>query len=314
MKLQKIKLGGQYTRNNAFLAPLAGYTNAVFRQLCFSFGAGLTFTEMVSAKGLVYGSEKTEDLLKNTPEYGGIKACQIFGNDPAIMRAACESEALAPFDLIDINMGCPVPKIYKNGEGSYLLNEPDLAGKIISECKKSGKLVSVKFRIGLSEDNLIAAEFARMCEGAGADMICVHGRTRDKIYAGEPNYREIAAAKSAVKIPVIANGGIFCAADADGLIERTGADGVAVARGAMYRPWIFAEIAGEDKGDLREKVKWQLEMTRRFYGERFACVYMRKMIAFYLKGQAGAAAMRQRLLAVPTTEELEEILQNLNFE
>lgn len=313
MKLQKIKLGGTYARNNAFLAPLAGYTNAVFRQMCYDFGAGLTFTEMVSAKGLVYGSEKTEDLLKNTPEYGGVKACQIFGGDPAVMRAACESEALSPFDLIDINMGCPVPKIYKNGEGSYLLNDLDLAGKIISECKKSGKIISVKFRIGLSDDKLIAAEFARMCEGSGADMICVHGRTRDKIYAGEPDYREIAAAKNAVKIPVIANGGIFRAADADRLLNETGADGVAVARGAMYRPWIFAEICGGEMGDLRAKVLWQLEKTREYYGERFACVYMRKMIAFYLKGQPNAAAMRQRLLATPTTAELEEILKELDF-
>lgn len=139
MQLKKIKIGNLHTENNVFLAPLAGYTNAVFRQMCFDLGAGLTFTEMVSAKGLCYNSEKTKELLLITPEYGGIKACQIFGSDPEIMRRAAESEALAPFDLIDINMGCPMPKIFNNGEGSALLNNFPLAEKIISEVKKKRK-------------------------------------------------------------------------------------------------------------------------------------------------------------------------------
>ncbi|MDE5728740.1 MAG: tRNA-dihydrouridine synthase family protein, partial [Clostridia bacterium] len=234
MQLRKIKIANLTTENNVFLAPLAGYTNAVFREMCFNLGAGLTFTEMVSAKGLCYNSEKTQGLLYITEGYSGVKACQIFGAEPNYMRRACESGELAPFDLIDINMGCPVPKIYKNGEGSALLNNFALAFKIISECKKSGKAVSVKFRIGLDSSRICAGEFAKMCEDAGADMICVHGRTRDKIYSGEVNFEEIAAAKRAVKIPVIANGGVFCKADAEKLLEKTGADGVAVARGAMY--------------------------------------------------------------------------------
>ena len=178
------------------MAPLAGYTNAPFRRLCRQNGAGLTFTEMVSAKGLCYKSEKTEALLAVLPDDDGIRACQLFGAEPSFMRRACESEALAPFQLVDINMGCPMPKIYKNGEGSALLGDMPLAQKIISECKKSGKLISVKFRIGLDGDNLIAAEFAKMCEGAGADLITVHGRTRDKIYAGGVNVQQIAAAKN----------------------------------------------------------------------------------------------------------------------
>lgn len=241
MRLREVKIGNLKTGNNVFLAPLAGYTNGVFRTVCEKLGAGLTFTEMVSAKGLCYGSEKTEQLLYVSEDYRGIKAAQIFGNDPEYMRRACESDALAKFDLIDINMGCPVPKIYKNGEGSALMNDLPLVGRIVSECKKSGKLVSVKFRTGLDESRKITAEFARACAGAGADLICVHGRTRDKMYSGAVDFGEIAAAKRAVDIPVIANGGIFCAADADELMEKTGADGVAVARGAMYRPWVFAE-------------------------------------------------------------------------
>lgn len=313
MRLREVKIGNLKTGNNVFLAPLAGYTNGVFRTVCEKLGAGLTFTEMVSAKGLCYGSEKTEQLLYVSEDYRGIKAAQIFGNDPEYMRRACESDALAKFDLIDINMGCPVPKIYKNGEGSALMNDLPLVGRIVSECKKSGKLVSVKFRTGLDESRKITAEFARVCAGAGADLICVHGRTRDKMYSGAVDFGEIAAAKRAVDIPVIANGGIFCAADADELMEKTGADGVAVARGAMYRPWVFAEITGKEIPDIKGIVRGQLHKTREIYGERFACVFMRKMIGFYLKGTPDAAACREKLFKADSCEKVEEILETLNF-
>ncbi len=313
MRLREVKIGNLKTGNNVFLAPLAGYTNGVFRTVCEKLGAGLTFTEMVSAKGLCYGSEKTEQLLYVSEDYRGIKAAQIFGNDPEYMRRACESDALAKFDLIDINMGCPVPKIYKNGEGSALMNDLPLVGRIVSECKKSGKLVSVKFRTGLDESRKITAEFARVCAGAGADLICVHGRTRDKMYSGAVDFGEIAAAKRAVDIPVIANGGIFCAADADELMEKTGADGVAVARGAMYRPWVFAEITGKEIPDIKGIVRGQLHKTREIYGERFACVFMRKMIGFYLKGTPAAAACREKLFKADSCEKVDEILETLNF-
>ena len=313
MLLREVKIGNLKTGNNVFLAPLAGYTNGVFRTVCEKLGAGLTFTEMVSAKGVCYGSEKTEQLLYVSEDYRGIKAAQIFGNDPEYMRRACESDALAKFDLIDINMGCPVPKIYKNGEGSALMNDLPLVGRIVSECKKSGKLVSVKFRTGLDESRKITAEFARVCAGAGADLICIHGRTRDKTYSGAVDFEEIAAAKRAVDIPVIANGGIFCAADADELLEKTGADGVAVARGAMYRPWVFAEITGKEIPDIKDIVRGQLHKTREIYGERFACVFMRKMIGFYLKGTPDAAACREKLFKADSCEKVEEILETLNF-
>ena len=313
MRLKQIDIGGLHTKNNVFLAPLAGYTNAVFRDLCYELGAGLTFTEMVSAKGLCYNSEKTKELLYVSPAYEGIKACQIFGGDPEYMRRACESEALAPFELIDINMGCPVPKIYKNGEGSYLLNDLRLAERIISSSKKSGKRISVKFRIGIDEEHIVCREFAKMCESAGADMICIHGRTRDKIYAGEVNFKEIEKAKSAVKIPVIANGGIFSLSDAENIMDKTGADGIAVARGAMYNPRIFSEITGTDFGDFKEKVLKQISSTRALYGERFACVFMRKMVSFYIKGQKNSVAMRKELLSVKDTRELEKLTELMEF-
>lgn len=313
MQLKEIKIGKLKTKNNVFLAPLAGYTNAVFRRLCFELGAGLTVTEMVSAKGLCYDSEKTKELLYIMPGYGGIKACQLFGGAPEFMRRAAESEAVAPFELIDINMGCPMPKIYNNGEGSALMNNLPLAEKIIKAAKSSGKAVSVKFRIGLKEGEIIAAEFAKMCEGAGADLITVHGRTREKIYAGEVNYGALAAAKQAVKIPVIANGGVFSKEDAERLLNETGADGVAVARGAMYSPWVFAEITGKEAGDKKELIRWQIEQTQKIYGERFACVFMRKMLAFYLKGTPNASAFKVRLFQAKSTAEVKEILQEINL-
>lgn len=310
MRLNKIKLGGTYTANNVFLAPLAGYTNAVFRQICFELGAGLTFTEMVSAKGLCYGSEGTRELLQLTCEYGGIKACQLFGSDPEFIRRAAESRELSPFSHIDLNMGCPVPKIFKNGEGSALLNNPPLASQIIKAAKKSGKTVSVKFRTGITEDKLVTVDFAKMCEDSGADMIVIHGRTRDKMYSGEVNYAEIAAAKRAVSIPVIANGGVFCADDCDKLMDETGADGVMIARGAMYAPWIFADICGKPY-DKKAIILRQIDDTLAMFGERFATVFMRKMVSFYIKGMRGNAEIKNKLFSAQSCNEVKDIVNSL---
>ncbi len=302
MRLHPIDIGGIRTENNVFLAPLAGYTNYPFRKICLGAGAGLTCTEMVSAKGLHYGSENTRELL-----YSGdaekIKAAQLFGSDPAVLREACESDSLAPFDIVDINMGCPMPKIFNNGEGSALLSSPALAAKIVSECKRSGKRVTVKMRIGLTAESVVAADFAGAMLDAGADMLSVHGRTRDKIYAGEPDYDAIASVVRAAegKVPVIANGGIFSVADADRMLENTGADGVMLARAAMYDPQIFCDFTGMPRRSKREVVLTQLKETRELFGERFATVYMRKMAAFYLKGEKGAAAARERLFRCPDT-------------
>ena len=243
MRLTPITIGNITLPNNVFLAPLAGYTNYAFRRLCKGYGAGLCYTEMVSAKGLKYGSENTEELLY-TDEKEGLTAAQIFGSDPAILRAACEHEKLAPFPIVDINMGCPVPKIYKNGEGSALMANPALAEKIVKECVKSGKIITVKFRIGLTQEQLITEEFAKRMEGAGASLLTIHGRTRDKIYAGDVHFEEIAAAKRGVKIPVIANGGVFSKEDGDRLLKETGADGIMVARAALFDPQIFCELTG----------------------------------------------------------------------
>ncbi len=300
--LEKINVAGMECANNVFLAPLAGYTNYPFRDMCRRLGAGLTFTEMVSCKGLLYGNEETKKLLYCGSE--SPKAAQIFGCDPAIMRAACEGEELAPFDLIDINMGCPMPKVIRNGEGSALLENFPLAEKVIAECVKSGKRISVKFRTGIAEGHKVTEEFSKLCAGAGACMITVHGRTREKIYAGAPDYAEIAKAKKAVEIPVIANGGVWSKSDAEKMLARTGADGVMIARAALYRPQIFADMAGNEAPPLKELFLRQLSETLALYGERFACVFMRKMAAFYLKGKTGAAEMKRRLFAAQSTQEV----------
>ena len=303
MRLTPITVKNLTVKNNVFLAPLAGYTNYPFRRLCKDYGAGLCYTEMVSAKGLKYGSENTEDLLY-TDENEGICAAQIFGSDPHILRAACEHDKLKPFPIVDINMGCPVPKIYKNGEGSALMEQPALAEKIVSECVKSGKIITVKFRIGITADKLITEEFAKRMEGAGASLITVHGRTKDKIYAGDVNYREIAAAKNAVKIPVIANGGVFSNTDAETLMDKTGADGVMVARAALFDPQIFCALTNTPTESKLEMFKKQLKWTEQVCDERFVVVFMRKMAAFYVKGMRGAAGFKERLFRAQTPEEI----------
>ncbi len=312
---QGIKIGDTLLQNNVLLAPLAGYTDFAFRKLCYSFGAGLCFTEMVSAKGLFYNSEATKRLLHLAPGEEGRTAVQLFGGDAEFMRAACESEVLSPFRIADINMGCPVPKVYKNGEGSALLADLPRAERIISACKKSGKTVTVKFRIGLTADRPVAAEFAKMCEGAGADMITVHGRPREAYYAGEPDYAQIAAAKGAVNIPVVANGGVFSRADAEKMLKETGADGVMVARAALYDPHVFAEILGQGGcWDRRAAVLGQIEDMLPFYGEQFTLVQMRKMAAFYLRGARGSAKLRAELFACPSVDRLREMVREIYAE
>ena len=308
--LKPITIGDITVKNNVFLAPLAGYTNYPFRLICSQFGAGLCYTEMVSAKGLKYGSENTKELLYTSKEEG-VAAAQLFGSDPDILRAACESEELAAFPIIDINMGCPVPKIYKNGEGSALLENPRLAEKIVEECVKSGKNITVKFRIGVSADKIITREFAKRMAGAGAKLLTIHGRTKDKMYSGEVNYKEIALAKQAVDVPVIANGGVFSYEDGEKLMNETGADGIMIARAALFDPKIFCQFSGVDGGSTYDMFKNQLCLTRELFGERFTTVFMRKMAAFYVKGMRGAAAFKEQLFKADNPDRVLEIARQI---
>lgn len=312
MKLKPLSLKNINISNNVFMAPMAGYTEYPFRHIAVDDGAGLTFTELVSAKGIIYKSKGNARLLYSK----GIESktsAQIFGSEPDVMRAACESEELAPFDLIDINMGCLVPKVYKNGDGSALLNDINKASEIVKACVKSGKVITVKIRIGLKEGDDFAAEFTKMAEDCGASLVTVHGRVREKYYSGEPNYKAIERAKNVVKIPVIANGGIFTEADATAMMDKTGADGVMVARGAFFDPFLIAKLTKTPYiNDLKAFIKKHFELMRAFKGERSA-VEFRKFITCYLKGIPDIKEKKLALLSAKDNDELLHLIDDLSI-
>lgn len=308
MEIRKIRLGELLLPSNVLMAPLAGYTCYPFRMLAYELGAGLCFTEMVSANGLKYQDRATRRLLFTTKEEK-IKAVQLLGNHPAVMEQMAGSGLLEKFDIIDINMGCPVPNVFKSGEGSALMLDPKRASEIIRGCKKSGKIVTVKCRTGIREEEMFAAEFARMCEASGADMITIHGRSRSMMYDGEPYYREIGQAKAAVKIPVIANGGIFSAEDAERMMERTGADGVMPARYGLEHPFIFSELTGTPcKKSAGQILTEQLWLTSRYYDETFTLSYMKKLSSYMMKKRKGTKRYKERLYRSGSLEELSEVI------
>lgn len=308
MKVKSIKIGAYSTDNNVFLAPLAGFSDSAMREICLSYGAGLTFTEMVSAKGLIYGDEKTTELLR--PAKGEkLKAAQIFGSDPVIMRRAIEETPLSSFDIIDINFGCPMPKIYLNGDGSALLAAPNKAEKIVAECKKSGKPITAKMRIGLTREKIVGVDFAKALEQGGADMITVHGRTREQIYAGEVDFEEIAKIKNAVKVPVIANGGVFSVGDAETLISSTGADGIMLARGALEKPWLFSEILGLPVCvDKKQLIFRHIDLLKEVYPDKVVAKLFRKQLCLYLKGEKNANTLKNKILTLTDTDEVKKEL------
>lgn len=309
MLQKRIKIGKFETENNFFLAPLAGFSDFAMREICINFGAGLTFTEMVSCKGILYDNENTKDLLHLSPSEK-IKCAQIFGNDPEIMRRAIESEYLCHYDVIDVNFGCPMPKIYNNGEGSALLTNPSLAEKIIYECSKTGKPITCKMRIGLTDGNFVTEDFVKAVENGGAQMITVHGRTRDRIYEGEPNYREIAKAKTVASVPVIANGGIFTKSDAETMMEKTGADGVMLARGALQRPWLFAELLGKDVSiDKKSLINEHIDRLLTKYDDKTVAVTFRKQLCLYLKGEKNSNELKQKLFTYKDTRSIKNELE-----
>ena len=311
MIIKPIKIGDVTVENNVFFAPLAGFSDASMRHVCLKAGAGLAFTEMVSAKGLKYTPSASSELLYTYPSEK-VKAAQIFGGEVEFMKWVATSEYLKDFDIIDINMGCPVPKIYNNNEGSALLNDINRASQIIRAVKDSGKAVTVKFRIGVTEDKLLTRDFAVMCEDSGADLITIHGRVRTAYYQGEVNYAEIERAKNAVKIPVIANGGIFSKQDADTLIERTGADGVMVARGALENPLIFSEILDvQSKFTLVDLIKEQTSLIKARYGGERGAVIFRKQASYYLKGVKGGKKLKEQIFASTDIDEVCSILTSV---
>lgn len=308
MHIKSLKIGNITVKNNLFFAPLAGFSDMAMRKVCSLSGAGLTFTEMVSCKGLKYTPEASSELLY-TYDGESPSAVQIFGCDPEIMGWAAQSKHLEKFDIIDINMGCPVPKIYSNGEGSALLNDLKTASNVIKSVAKSQKPVTVKFRIGVDENNIITTDFAKMCEDSGASLITIHGRTKKAFYAGECNFSEIEKAKNAVSIPVIANGGIFTKEDADIMMDKTGADGVMIARGALENPMIFSEIIGKDNGlTLKSLIEEQISLIKERYGVNRGAVIFRKQAAYYLKGVKGGKRIKEQIFASTDLNEVKSLL------
>ena len=310
MKIKSVDIGRLSTKNNIFLAPLAGFTDFSLRSICYDLGAGLCFTEMVSAKGLTYNNQNTKELLL-TADNEYIKAVQLFGSEPDILRRACESRDLEKFDIVDINMGCPVPKVFNNGEGSKLLDNIPLAQSIVKECVKSGKTITVKMRLGTQRPSFAALDLAKAVEQAGASMVTVHGRYRDDYYRGEIDYDKIAQIKGALKIPVIANGNLFSVKDAELCLDKTGADGVMLARGALSKPWLFSEIQGIPVENKKEVINRHIDLLLTKYSDQRVAVILRKQMALYVLGQRDAKKLKLKAFEATSTKELKQIINNL---
>ena len=314
----KLAIGNVVLENNVILAPMAGVTDLPFRLLCREQGAGMVVTEMVSAKAILYGNKNTDKLLMVQPEERPA-AVQLFGSDPEILGAMAKKIEEYPIDIIDVNMGCPAPKIVKNGEGSCLMKTPELVGKIVRSLVESQKKpVTIKFRKGFDEEHINAVEIAKIAEANGASAVAVHGRTREQYYSGKADWDIIKEVKAAVQIPVIGNGDIFTPQDAKNLLEHTGCDAIMVGRGAQGNPWIFKRILHYLKtGELlpeptaQERVEKALrhsQMLIAYKGEYIGIREMRKHMAWYMKGLPGAAELRGKLNYAETMAEMKALL------
>lgn len=314
-----MKIGNVELENNVFLAPMAGVTDLPFRLLCKEMGCGLAYSEMVSAKGILYDNKNTTDLLRIAAEERPA-AVQLFGSDPEILGAMARKIESCPIDIIDVNMGCPAPKIVKNGEGSALTKTPELVGKIVRAIVEAQKKpVTIKIRKGFDDMHLNAAEIARIAEANGASAVAVHGRTREQYYSGKADWACIREVKQAVNIPVIGNGDVFTPRDAARLLEETGCDAVMVGRGAQGNPWIFRRTlhylaTGEllPEPTAAERVEMALRhagMLVEYKGEYIGVREMRKHAAWYTKGLPGAAELRGRLNTAESIADMERLLR-----
>ena len=309
------------TPNNVFLAPMAGITDLPFRLICKEFGAGMVYTEMVSAKGLLYDSDKTK-LLLSVEEQEHPVGAQLFGSDPKILsemaKVVCETDV----DFIDINMGCPAPKITKNGEGSALLKNPELIGEIVYAVSHAiDKPLTIKIRKGFDDDSVNAVEVAKIIEQAGASVLTIHGRTREQFYSGEADWDIIKKVKESINIPVVGNGDIRTPEDAKRMMDQTGCDAVLIARAAQGNPWIFKRVVhyletGEilPEPTLEERIPVILrhaEMLLAHKGDYIGIREMRSHLAAYVKGLHGATEFRRRSTKVESLDDIKYLLEEL---
>ncbi len=319
--MPELQIGNVKLENDLILGPMAGVTDLPFRLLCKEQGAGLLCMEMVSAKGIMYNNKNTKFLLTIDKRERPV-SLQLFGSDPDIISEQAKRIEELPFDILDINMGCPVPKIVNNGDGSALMKNPLLAGEIIEKTARAiQKPVTVKIRKGFDEEHINAVEMAHIAQESGAAAIAVHGRTREQYYSGKADWEIIRKVKEAVKIPVIGNGDVWTPQDAIDMRKQTGCDGVMIGRGAQGNPWIFKQILHyEQTGELLEKPSPQevtemilrhAKMQMEFKGEYTGMREIRKHAAWYTAGYKNSAKLRGKINETETYEELKELLSHL---
>lgn len=316
-----MKIGSIEIENPLFLAPMAGVTDYAFRTICAQLGAGVTVTEMVSSRALVYKDKKTAKLLRKTP--AGVCGAQIFGNDPAVMAEGARlALSISGCDYIDINMGCPMPKIANNGDGSGLMRTPELAGEIVKAVKKAVDVpVTVKCRLGWDKGSINVLDFTKRMEDAGADMVCVHGRTKTMLYSGTADWDMIRKVKENLSIPVIANGDITGSEAARKCLNWTKADGLMIGRSAFGDPWIFAEVKAQmaaepipERPDLSGRIATaveQFKLSEEDHGEHVACLEARKHFAWYLKGVPHSAYFKNQISSMNTMEDIYRIAEQI---
>jgi len=315
-----MKIGNVEIPNNVILAPMAGVSDLPFRLLCQKQGAGMVCMEMISAKAILYGNKNTDSLLEIHPDEG-IVSLQLFGNDPKIISEIAKRIEERPFAFLDINMGCPVPKIVNNHEGSYLMKEPELVYDIVRAVSEAiSKPVTVKIRKGFDESHVNAPEIAKACEAAGASAVAVHGRTREQFYSGKADWSIIKAVKEAVSIPVIGNGDVTDGISAKRMLDETGCDAIMIGRGAEGNPFIFKEVtsylSGEaytppTRDEICSTILEHADLQLKYKGEYIGIREMRKHVSWYLKGFEGACALRKQINEMDSMDELKAVVESL---